>query len=96
MADVLLGAYNPGGKLPVSAGAVFELDENRFLIIGMMCSVKFHTKPGDHRKSDFLTKETGTFRDGEWQCIQRQNGDEKIVTMMYSMPGCVKIEMFRY
>ena len=81
---------------PASAGAVFELDENSFLIIGMMCSVKFHTKPGDHRKVDFLRKETGTFRNREWECIQRQNGDEKMVTMIYSMPGSVKIEMFKY
>ena len=58
--------------------------------------MKFYTKPGDHRKVDFLRKEAGTFRDGEWVCGQRQNGDEKIVTMMYNMPGCVKTEMFKY
>lgn len=32
---------------PAAAGVVFELDENTFLIIGMMCSIRFHTKPGD-------------------------------------------------
>lgn len=94
--DVEIQYFPHTAGAPASAGAVFELDENRFLIIGMMCSVKFHTKPGDHRKADFLRKETGTFRNGEWECTQRQNGDEKIVTMIYSMPGCVKIEMFKY
>ena len=81
---------------PTSAGAVFELDDDSFLIIGMMCSVRFHTKQGDHRKVDFLRKEAGTFRNGEWECIQRQNGDEKMVTMIYSILGCTKIEMFKY
>ena len=81
---------------PAAAGAVFELDENTFLIIGMMCSIRFHTKPGDHRKVDFLTKEAGTFRDGKWGCDQRQNGDEKIVSVLYNMPGCFRIETFKY
>ena len=82
--------------MPAAAGAVFELDENNFLIVGMMCSVCVHTKPGDHRKVDFIRKEVGTYRDGQWRCRQRQNGDEKIVTMLYDMPGCVKMELFKY
>lgn len=82
--------------MPAAAGAVFELDENNFLIVGMMCSVSVRTKPGDHRKADFIRKEAGTYRDGQWRCRQRQNGDEKIVTMLYDMPGCVKIKMFKY
>lgn len=43
--------------MPTAAGAVFELDENNFLIVGMMCNVCVHTKPGDHRKVDFIRKE---------------------------------------
>lgn len=81
---------------PAAVGAVFELGENSFLIIGMMCSIRFHTKPGDHRKADFLTKEAGTFRDGKWVCEQRQNGDEKLVSVLYNMPGCFRIETFKY
>ena len=45
-----------------------ELDENSFLIVGMMCSVSVHTKTGDHRKADFIRKEAGTYRDGQWRC----------------------------
>lgn len=82
--------------MPAAAGAVFELDDNNFLIVGMMCNVNVHTKPGDHRKADFIRKEAGTYRDGQWICRQRQNGDEKIVTMLYDMPGCVRMEMFKY
>ena len=81
---------------PAAAGVVFELDENTFLIIGMMCSIRFHTKPGDHRRVDFLTKEAGTFHVGKWVCEQRQNGDEKIVSVLYNMPGCFRIETFKY
>ena len=55
-----------------------------------------HTKPGDHRKVDFIRKEAGTYSDGQWRCRQRQNGDEKIVTMLYDMPECVKMELFKY
>ena len=71
-------------------------DENNFLIVGMMCNVCVHTKPGDHRKVDFIRKEAGTYSDGQWRCRQRQNGDEKIVTMLYDMPECVKMELFKY
>lgn len=81
---------------PVSAGAVFELEENKFLVVGMMCSIRFHAKPGDHRKIDFLRKESGTFQDGKWVCAQRQNGDEKIVSVLYDLPGCYEMEIFRY
>lgn len=81
---------------PVAAGAVFELDENTFLIMGMMCSIRLHTKPRDYRKVDFLTKEAGTFRGGKWVCEQRQNGDEKIVSVLYNMPACFRIETFKY
>lgn len=89
--------YFPKAKgTPAAAGAVFELDEDRFLIIGMMCSVRIHTKPGNHKKADFLTKEEGTFHDGKWVCTQKQNGDEKLVTVLYNMPGCFKIEVFQY
>ncbi|WP_279230006.1 DUF5597 domain-containing protein [Schaedlerella arabinosiphila] len=56
----------------------------------------FHTKPGDHRKIDFLRKESGTFQDGKWVFAQRQNGDEKIVSILYDLPGCFEIEVFRY
>lgn len=94
--DIEIQYFPQNAGAPVSAGAVFELDENRFLIIGMMCSVRFHTKPGSHEKAEYLRKETGTYRDGEWTCGQRQNGDEKMVTMMYSIPGCVKVDLFRY
>ena len=62
----------------------------------MMCNVCVHTKPGDHRKVDFIRKEAGTYSDGQWRCRQRQNGDEKIVTMLYDMPECVKMELFKY
>ena len=82
--------------MPAAAGAVFELDDNKFLIVGRMCNVNVHTKPGDHRKVDFIRKEAGTYCDGQWRCRQRQNGDEKIVTMLYDMPGCVRMEMFKY
>lgn len=81
---------------PVAAGTVFELDENKFLIMGMMCSVRIHTKTGDHRNVEFIRKEAGTYIDGKWICKQRQNGDEKIVTMLYDIPGCVKVELFKY
>lgn len=81
---------------PASAGAVFELEENKFLVVGMMCSIRFHTKPGDHRKIDFLRKESGTFQDGKWVCAQRQNGDEKIESILYDLPGCFEMEIFRY
>lgn len=82
--------------MPAAAGAVFELDENNFLIAGMMCSLCVHTKPGDYRKADFIRKEAGTYRDVQWICRQRHNGDEKIVTMLYDVPGCVRMEMLRY
>lgn len=89
--------YLPGSAgEPAAAGAVFELDKNRFLILGMMCSIRVHTKPGDRRKADFLKKEAGTFRGGKWVCTQRQNGDEKIVSVLHHMPGCFSIEVFGY
>lgn len=81
---------------PAAAGAVFELEENRFLVVGMMCSIRLHRKPGEHKKVDFLKKEAGTFHNGKWVCEQRQNGDEKLVSILGDMPGCFEMEMFKY
>ena len=81
---------------PAAAGAVFELEENKLLIAGMMSSIKFHSKAGKHRKIEFLKKELGTFQNGKWLCEQRQNGDEKIVTILSDKPCCYCIELFDY
>ena len=89
--------YLPKAKgCPAASGVIFELEENIFLLAGMMSRFVFHTKPGKNVKVDFLKIENGEITDGEWSPYQEMNGDEKMAMIMFEKPVCYRVELFTY
>ncbi len=90
-------AYDPriSGK-PLPAGLVYELSENRFLILGMRSSLTFQVKPGETCKLDFLRLEEGDLQGGEWVPGRILNGDEKMSLRFGDRLSCLMVELFRY
>ncbi len=43
-----------------------------------------------------VEKLTAAEIDQYMRLLQRQNGDEKIVSILYNLPGCLQMELFRY
>lgn len=93
----LLVAYSPkqSGR-PLSAGAVIELAENRFLVIGMNSQFTFMPKTGEALKVDYLKIEEGEIENGEWRPGRVMNGDEKMSLRTGDMPSCMMVELYKY
>ncbi|MCM8709900.1 DUF5597 domain-containing protein [Clostridium sp. SYSU_GA19001] len=81
---------------PVAAGMIYEISENSFYIIGMMCSIKILPKPGENVKVEILKFEEGDFYKGEWKSRRRLNGDEKIALNLKDMPSCFYVEVYKF
>lgn len=90
-------AYAPRmPEKPLGAGIIYELAENKFLIIGMMCDLSFRSKTGENKKVDILKMEEGTLVNGEWKAGRILNGDEKMTIKLGDMPSCVCVELYKY
>lgn len=81
---------------PVAAGIIFELEEDRFLVVGTMSSLTFRAKAGENKKVDFLRLEEGELVKGEWKAGRILNGDEKMVFQFRDMPSCYCVELYKY
>lgn len=81
---------------PLASGWIFELEGNRFLAVGMMCTLTFLPKPGENRKVDYLSIEEGEIKDGEWQRGRILNGDEKMMLKFDDMPSSRMVGLFKY
>lgn len=81
---------------PVSSGVVFELENNRFLIVGMMCTLSFRTKPGERTQAGILKLQEGSVRSGEWESERTLNGDEQIVLHLGDEAACLYVELYQY
>ncbi len=81
---------------PLGCAYVIELNDNRFLLAGMNCSISFHAKPGTGHKVDVLRLEEGTLQSGSWNRGRVLNGDEKMPIRFGDMPSVVMIELFRF
>ena len=90
-------SYGPrmSGK-PLGAAYVIELEENKFLIIGLNCSVNFHVKPGVNKKVDMLRMEEGKIRNGKWIPGRVLNGDEKMMIQFKDMPTAMMICPYQF
>lgn len=90
-------SYSPKmPRKPLAAGMIFELDENKFLICGMMCSMKIRPKAGENVKIDFLRMEEGCVSEGKWKAGRILNGDERMAVRFEDMPSCLYIEVYKY
>lgn len=81
---------------PLGAGMIYELAENRFLIVGMMCTLTFQAKAGENVKVSFLRLEEGEIENGEWKPGRILNGDEQMSLKLGDMPGCLYVELYKY
>lgn len=90
-------AYAPRQpQKPVAGGMIYELSENKFLLVGMQSTFTFTAKPGENLKVDVLKMEEGNIVDGKWQPGRTLNGDEKMMIKLGDMPACVMVELFKY
>lgn len=90
-------SYAPKQKAkPLAGGIIYELDVNKFLLIGTMCTLKFHSKVGENLKVDFLKLEEGELVNGDWKAGRILNGDEKMSIKFGDMPQCMYVELFKY
>lgn len=81
---------------PVAAGVIFELDENRFLIAGMMSRITFMTKAGESDRVSILRLQEGTVEKGEWIPARTLNGDEQMMIRIGDVPSCLYVELYQY
>lgn len=90
-------AYSPKmPKKPVAGGMVYELEPDRFLIIGMQSSLTFTPKSGTNKKVDILKLEEGDLINGQWKPGRILNGDEKMSLRLGDMPACLMVQLFQY
>lgn len=90
-------AYDPRRPAtPLAAGAVYELDTNKFLLTGMMSSLTFRPKEGENCKVEYLKIEEGCVVKGQWEPGRILNGDEKIALKLGAMPTCLYVELYKY
>lgn len=94
--DISIG-YSPQiPSQPLAAGMIYELSEDKFLIIGMQSKISFRTKEGVNKKVEILKMEEGTIVSGKWNPCRVLNGDEKIILRLGDMPSCICVEIFQY
>ena len=93
--DILVDYYPSAPGTPVSAGVIFELEPNRFLICGMMSKLTFRMKPGERGMVRGLRLEDGTVRKGRWIPNHIQNGDEQMQFNLGPDPTCLMAELYK-
>ena len=90
-------AYSPKMTAkPLAAGVVYELDEDTFLIVGMMSTFNFRPKAGENLKVGLLRLEEGDIVNGEWIPGRILNGDEMMTLRLNDMPACIKVKLYKY
>ncbi len=94
--DFLVGYGQKQPHKPLAAGMIFEVGENSFYIIGMMCSIKLLPKLGENRKVDILKLEEGEFENGKWKSRRVLNGDEKMALHLKDQLSCYYLELYKY
>lgn len=90
-------AYSPRMTAkPLAAGMVYELDEDTFLLVGMMSSFCFRPKAEENVKVGLLRLEEGDIVNGEWVPGRILNGDEMMSLRLNDMPACLKVKLYKY
>ena len=90
-------AYSPRmPKQPIAGGMVYELERDRFLLVGMQSGFTFFPKPGKNQKVEILRMEEGELVNGQWKPRRRFNGDEKMSLRLGDMPSCLMVQLYQY
>lgn len=90
-------SYSPrvSGK-PLGSFSVFELEPNKFLLIGLECGAEFTVKSYENKKADIIRFESGHIENGEFVSDKLLNGDEKMALRFGNMPGVYMLELYKY
>lgn len=90
-------AYAPKmSAKPLAAGMIYELSENKFLIVGMNSSFTFRAKEGEGKKVNYIRAEEGKICNGEWIPGRILNGDEQMSVRCGDMIECLCVELYKY
>ena len=89
--------YSPrtSGK-PLGSFSIFELADNKFLLIGLECSVEYSVKVGENLNAGILKLEAGHIENGEFISDKLLNGDEKMMLRFGNMPSVYMLELYKY
>ena len=75
---------------------IYELSENKFLIVGMNSSFTFRAKEGEGKKVNYIRAEEGKICNGEWIPGRILNGDEQMSVRCGDMIECLCVELYKY
>jgi hypothetical protein len=92
------GRPAPGTKDAQGSALVAQLGPDEFLVTGLDASVVFHL-PGKQPwiRSQILTTEQGTYKNGVWKPLRLWNGDETDRGLcFYDKPTVVRVKMLRF
>ncbi len=93
----IAAAYAPRASAhPLGSLGIFELEKDRFLILGTECTVTFRAKPGENKRVDYIKLEEGELVQGEWKPGRILNGDEKMAIKFGDMPKAYMVELYKY
>ena len=84
------------GIIIVAAGMIYELSENKFLIVGMNSSFTFRAKEGEGKKVNYIRAEEGKICNGAWIPGRILNGDEQMSVRCGDMIECLCVELYKY
>ncbi len=94
--DIEIEYFPKTAGCPAAAGVIFELQDHKFLMIGMMSRFRFYPKAGENQNVDFLKIEIGSIKNGAFQPYQEMNGDERIILQMMNEPVCYLVELYKF
>ncbi|WP_282943812.1 DUF5597 domain-containing protein [Bifidobacterium pullorum] len=90
-------AFSPKAESqPLASGALFELDDDTLLMVGMMCSMNFTAKIGENSKVGIVSYQEGTIADGQFVASRVLNGDEKMSVEFGPMPEARLLKLYKY
>ncbi len=81
---------------PLGSLSVFELSENKFLLVGTECTATFRVKPGENASVGYICLEDGEIKNGEWKRSRILNGDEMMAIKFGDMPRAYMVEVYKY
>ena len=94
--DLEISYFPKAEGCPIASGVIFELTDTEFLMIGMMCQMKFHVKPGGKYGIEYILLENGSLKEGRFVPCQRMNGDEKGMLVMANQPVCYHVILNKF
>lgn len=94
--DLVVSYARQQDAKPPAAGLVYELEQNKFLLISMNSTFTFKPKFGENVSVGVLCLEEGTLKNGEWISDRILNGDEKMTIHSGDIVSCLLVELYKY